>query len=60
MHALRTNAMPYEEDNDIFGDENLQVYARYSFDPKANRGFMEISVVKLKVTLDEGPRSKDQ
>ncbi len=52
--------MPYEEDNDIFGDENLQVYARYSFDPKANRGFMEISVVKLKVTLDEGPRSKDQ
>ncbi len=52
--------MPYEEDNDIFGDENLQVYARYNFYPKADRGFMEISVVKLKVTLDEGPRSKDQ
>jgi hypothetical protein len=27
VHALRTNALPYEEDNDIFGDENLQGYA---------------------------------
>jgi len=43
----------------FFGDENLQVYARYSFDLKTDRGIMEINVMKLKVSLDEGPRYMD-
>jgi hypothetical protein len=60
MHALRTNALPCEEDSDDFGDENLQVYARYNFDLKIDRAIMEINVVKLKSTLDEGPRCKDE
>jgi hypothetical protein len=30
--------LPYEEDSDFFGDENLQVYAGYCSDPKADRG----------------------
>jgi hypothetical protein len=30
--------LPCEEDSDLFGDENLQVYAGYYSDPKADRG----------------------
>jgi hypothetical protein len=60
MHAFRTNVLPCEEDSDIFGDEILQMYAGYNFDLKVNRAIMEINVLKLKVTLDEGPRCKDQ
>jgi hypothetical protein len=41
MNVLITNALPCEEDSDIFGDENLQVYVRYNFEPKADRGIME-------------------
>jgi len=36
----------------IFYDENLQVYAGYSFDLKANRGIMKINVMKLRASLD--------
>jgi hypothetical protein len=52
MNVLRTNALPCEEDSDIFGDENLQVYVGYNFDPKVDRGIMEINVVKLRVTFN--------
>jgi hypothetical protein len=60
MHAFRTNVLPYEEDSDIFGDEILQMYVGYNFDPKVNKTIMEINVLKLKATLDEGPRCRDQ
>jgi len=60
MHVLRTDALPCEKDSDIFGAENFQVYARYNFDMKVDRRIMEINVVKLRATLDEGPRCKDQ
>jgi hypothetical protein len=60
MHVLRTNALPCEENNDIFGDENLQLYARYNFHPKVDRGIMEINIVKLRVTFDDSPRCRDQ
>jgi hypothetical protein len=30
--------LPYEENNDFFGDEHLQVCAGYCSNPKANRG----------------------
>jgi len=60
MHVLKTNALPCEKDSDIFGDENLQVYAKYYFDLKAYRRIMEINVVKLRATLDEGRRCRDQ
>jgi hypothetical protein len=60
MHVLRTNALPCEENSDIFSDENMQLYEGYSFPPKANRGIMEINVVKLRATLNEGPRCRDQ
>jgi len=40
--------LPCEEDSDFFGDENLQVYAGYYFDPKANRGsFMHIKMSSI-------------
>jgi hypothetical protein len=52
MNVLRTNALPCEEDSDIFGGENLQVYVGYNFDQKTDRGIMEINVVKLRVTLN--------
>ncbi len=30
--------LPYEEDNDFFGDQHLQVFVGYYSNPKANRG----------------------
>jgi hypothetical protein len=60
MHILRTNALPCEKNSDMFGDENMQFYARYNFHPKENKGIMEINVVKLRAILDEGPRCGDQ
>jgi hypothetical protein len=36
------------------------VYARYCFDLKADRGIMEVNVMKLRASLDEGPRYRDQ
>jgi hypothetical protein len=30
MHVLKTNALPCEENRDIFCDENWQVYTRYN------------------------------
>jgi hypothetical protein len=60
MHALRTNALPCEEDSDVFGDENLQMYSRYNLDLKTNKTITEINVMKLKATLVEAPRYRDQ
>ncbi|CAK9278080.1 unnamed protein product [Sphagnum jensenii] len=36
--SFKLMQLPCEEDTDFFGDENLQVYARYCSDPKADRG----------------------
>jgi len=60
MHVLRTNALPCEENNDMFGDENMQLNAGYNFHLKAYKGIMEIDVVKLRAILDEGPRCRNQ
>ncbi len=36
--SFKLMQLPYEEDSDFFSDENVQVYARYCSDPKADRG----------------------
>jgi hypothetical protein len=36
--SFKLMQLPCEEDSDFFGDENLQVYAGYCSDPKADRG----------------------
>jgi len=36
--SLELMQLPCEEDSDFFGDKNLQVYAVYSSDLKADRG----------------------
>ncbi len=36
--SLELMQLPCEEDSDVFGDENLQMYAGYCSDPKADRG----------------------
>ncbi len=44
--SLELMQLPCEEDSDIFGDENLQVYAGYCSDPKADRGsFMHGKII---------------
>jgi hypothetical protein len=35
---LELMQLPYEENNNFFGDEHLQMYARYCSNPKADRG----------------------
>jgi hypothetical protein len=40
--------LPCEEDSDFFGDENLQVYAGYCSNPKADRGsFMHVKMSSI-------------
>jgi hypothetical protein len=46
--SLELTQLPCEEDNNFFGDENLQVYAGYCSDPKADRGsFMQVKMSSI-------------
>jgi hypothetical protein len=49
--SLELMQLPCEEDSNFFGDENLQVYARYYSDPKADRrSFMHVKMSSIPPT----------